>query len=113
MKVLLLALAAAMLLHAQRPTNEFFALDTAVVRDFPRDLVQRQDVELLASLGYTGLAVVVQGEDQWRHLFEKVIPWLDERKLKLYAVYSYGRVERGGYSVLSSSAACRPSVAGP
>jgi len=74
--------------------NEFFALDTAMVRHLERDFIQRSDVETLAELGYPGLAVVLPNAASWQHLSERILPWLDEKKLKLYAVYTWGQVER-------------------
>lgn len=78
---------------------EFFALDTAMVRTLGTDRIQKADVELLADLGYSGTAVVVQNEAQWRHLIDNVIPWLDERKLKLHAVYTALQVGRDDYTI--------------
>lgn len=79
--------------------NEFFALDTAMVKNLGKEFIQKSDVETLATLGYRGVAVVVPTAAAWRHLTEKVIPWLDEKQLKLYAVYSGGRVGHGEYTI--------------
>jgi sugar phosphate isomerase/epimerase len=79
--------------------NEFYALDTAVVRNLGRDFIQRSDIEYLKELGYPGLAVCVPNREQWQHLVENVLPWLDESGLKLYAVFTEGEVDREQYSL--------------
>jgi sugar phosphate isomerase/epimerase len=78
--------------------NEFFALDTAIVKNFRADRIQQADIQALAALGYPGLGVGVQNAAAWQHLSDKLLPWLDESKLKLYAVYAYVRVDRDKYS---------------
>ncbi len=78
--------------------NEFFALDTAVVRHLGKDLVQEGDIETLAALGYAGLAPVVPDPAAWQHLIQVILPALDARKLKLYAIYCTVQVSREGYS---------------
>ena len=77
-----------------RLPNEFFALDTAMVRNFGKDLVQPRDIETVAALGYSGLAIAVPDAASWRHLSQEVLPRLDARKLKLHAVYVVARLER-------------------
>ena len=62
-------------------------MDTAMVKKLGT-LLERPDVELLAELGYRGVGPVAWDPAMWQHLTEKLIPLLDEKKLKLYAVYS-------------------------
>lgn len=73
--------------------NEFFAMDTAMVRRLGT-LVERQSLETVAALGYRGIGPVALDENMWRHLTTKLLPMLDEKGLKLYAVYSSVRVDR-------------------
>lgn len=85
--------------HAAPLQNEFFALDTAMVKDLSKDRLQRADIDTVAALGYSGIAPVAGGEREWQYLIEKVLPWMDEKKLKLYAIYTWVRVGRGQYTV--------------
>jgi sugar phosphate isomerase/epimerase len=80
-----------------QPSNEFFAMDTAMVKRLGTPL-ERSDIQTLAALGYRGVAL---GSDQtaWEPLTGKLIPLLDEYKLKLYAVYSSVRVDRGTMAI--------------
>lgn len=78
--------------------QEFFAMDTAMVRRLGTPL-ERPDIELLAELGYRGVGPVAFEPQHWDHLTARLLPLLDEKKLKLYAVYSNVRVDRGGYSI--------------
>jgi sugar phosphate isomerase/epimerase len=73
--------------------NEFFAMDTAMVVKLGT-LLEHGDIEDVASLGYGGIGPVAENAAAWQHLREKVVPWLDEYKLKLYAVYGGLRVGR-------------------
>jgi sugar phosphate isomerase/epimerase len=77
------------------PPNEFFAMDTAMVRKLGT-LLGRPDVEALAALGYRGVGPIATNETMWRHLTTELLPMLDEKGLKLYAVYSSLRVDRAG-----------------
>lgn len=77
-----------------QPPNEFFAMDTAMVKNLGTPLV-RADVETLAALGYRGVAPIAADPAAWEYLVGKLIPLLDENKLKLYAVYSSARLDRG------------------
>jgi sugar phosphate isomerase/epimerase len=81
-----------------QPSNEFFAMDTAMVKKLGT-VLERSDVETLAALGYRGVAPIVLDQAAWEHLTWKLIPLLDENKLKLYAVYSSTRVDRRAYSI--------------
>ena len=76
--------------------NEFFAMDTAMIRTLGT-LLQRSDIEMLAKLGYRGVGPMASTEAEWQHLVAHVIPWLDEFHLKLYAAYSWAHVGRGGF----------------
>jgi hypothetical protein len=58
--------------------NEFFALDTAMVRGLGKDVLQARDIETVAALGYSGVAIVVPNAASWRHLSQNILPWLDE-----------------------------------
>ena len=78
--------------------QEFFAMDTAMVRRLGT-MLERPDIEQLAALGYRGVGPVAFEPAQWEHLTGKLIPLLDEKKLKLYAVYSSLRVDRSGYVI--------------
>jgi len=93
------ALALGLVLSAAGQTsNEFFAMDTAMVRKLGAPL-ERADVETLVQYGYRGVGPVAWDPAMWQYLTEKLIPLLDEKKLKLYAVYSNVRVDRGGYMI--------------
>ncbi len=93
------ALALGMVLSAAGQTsNEFFAMDTAMVKKLGT-LLERADVETLVQYGYRGVGPVAWDPAMWQHLTEKLIPLLDEKKLKLYAVYSNVRVDRGNYLI--------------
>jgi hypothetical protein len=78
--------------------NEFFAMDTAMVRNLGT-LLTKPDIELLAKLHYRGVGPVAFDEATWRHLVDAVLPWLDDDDLKLYAAYSWAHVEREGFTV--------------
>jgi len=79
-------------------TNEFFAMDTAMIRTLGT-LLQRSDIELLSKLGYRGVGPMASTDAEWQHLVAHVIPWLDEFHLKLYAAYSWLQVNRGGFTI--------------
>lgn len=81
-----------------QPSNEFFAMDTAMVKKLGTPLA-RSDIETLAALGYRGVAPIASDQAAWAHLTGKLIPLLDENKLKLYAVYSSARVDRGAIDI--------------
>ncbi len=81
-----------------QPLNDFFAMDTAMVKKLGTPL-ERSDIEMLAALGYRGVAPIASDPAAWAQLTEKVIPLLDENKLKLYAVYSSVRVDRSGFEI--------------
>lgn len=78
--------------------NEFFAMDTAMVKNLGT-LLQRSDVEALKALGYRGVGPLAWDAVTWRHLTETLLPLIDENGLKLYAVYSGIKVERDGYAI--------------
>jgi sugar phosphate isomerase/epimerase len=80
------------------PPYEFFAMDTAMVKKLGTPL-ERSDIELLATLGYTGVGPIASDPAAWLHLAQTLIPLLDQNKLKLYAVYSSARVDRNGFEV--------------
>jgi sugar phosphate isomerase/epimerase len=90
-------------LRAQRRevaiANEFFAMDTAMVKSLAKDVLQQADIERLAALGYAGLGPVVPNAAAWQRLNEQILPWLDARKLKLYAVYSGLQVAGDLYTI--------------
>jgi sugar phosphate isomerase/epimerase len=77
--------------------NEFFALDTAMVRNLGKDLLTEADIENLKTLGYGGTALVVPRPDSWRHLTTNVLPWLQKRNLKHYAVYTAVQIGERDY----------------
>jgi sugar phosphate isomerase/epimerase len=79
--------------------NEFFALDTAMLKDLSKDRLQRADIETVAALGYAGIAPVAGDQARWQYLTESVLPWMDEKKLKLFAIFTWVRIDRGQYSV--------------
>src|ERR1017187_1740201 len=81
-----------------QPSNEFFAMDTAMVKKLGTPL-ERSDIEMLAALGYRGVAPIASDQAAWKHLTEKLIPLLDANKLKLYAVYSSARVDRSAFDI--------------
>ncbi len=84
--------------------NDFFAMDTAIVKTLGT-LLQRSDIQALANLQYRGvgpmasLGPTASDQTEWRHLVDRVIPWLDEYRLKLYATYSWAQVGRGQFTV--------------
>lgn len=78
--------------------NEFFAMDTAMVKTLGT-LLQKSDIQTLAELHYRGVGPMASTEAEWRHLVEQVIPWLDEQRLELYAAYSWARVGRGTFEI--------------
>ncbi len=81
------------------PANEFFAMDTAMVRKLGTPL-ERPDLEMLAAMGYAGVGPVALDEAGWRHLTGTVLPLLDELKLKLFAVYTSNvRVDRESFAI--------------
>jgi sugar phosphate isomerase/epimerase len=82
----------------EQPSNEFFAMDTAMVKKLGTPL-ERSDIERLAALGYRGVAPIASDRAAWERLVGKLIPLLDEYKLKLYAVYSSARVDRGTMAI--------------
>ena len=73
-------------------------MDTAMVKKLGT-LIERPDVETVAALGYRGVGPVAWDETMWRHLTAKLLPMLDEKGLKLYAVYSSVRVDRAQFVV--------------
>ena len=75
------------------PPNEFFAMDTAMVKKLGT-LLERPDIDLLADLGYAGVGPIAWDESTWQHLTGKLLPMLDEKRLKLYAVYSRVSIDR-------------------
>jgi sugar phosphate isomerase/epimerase len=81
-----------------QPSNEFFAMDTAMVKKLGTPL-ERSDIETLAALGYRGVAPIAADPAAWQRLTETLIPLLDANKLKLYAVYSSARVDRGTFEI--------------
>jgi sugar phosphate isomerase/epimerase len=83
-----------MLLALALAASEFFALDTAMVKNLAKDLPTAADVDTVAELGYPGIAVVVPNEAAWKNLRTVVLPALDRRKLKLYGIYSRMLVTR-------------------
>ena len=83
-----------MLLALALAASEFFALDTAMVKNLAKDLPTAADVDTVAELGYPGIAVVVPNEAAWKNLRTVVLPALDRRKLKLYGIYSRMQVTR-------------------
>lgn len=78
--------------------NEFFAMDTAMVKTLGT-LLERSDIETLAKLHYAGVGPMASTEQEWRHLVEQVIPWLDENRLQLYAVYSWAHIGRDQFEI--------------
>jgi sugar phosphate isomerase/epimerase len=76
-------------------------MDTAVVKKLGTPLV-RSDVETLVALGYRGVAPVALDQAAWEYLTGKLIPLLDENKLKLYAVYSSASVDRTAIAIDTS-----------
>jgi len=79
-------------------SNEFFAMDTAMVKKLGTPLA-RSDIQTIAALGYRGVGPIASDPAGWEQLTKRLIPLLDEYKLKLYAVYSSVRVDRGGYEI--------------
>jgi|ERR1017187_5910799 hypothetical protein len=65
-----------------QPPYEFFAMDTAMVKKLGTPL-ERSDVEMLAALGYRGVAPIASDQAAWEHLTEKLIPLLDEKNGRL------------------------------
>lgn len=97
--------------EAPRIANEFFAMDTAMVKTLGT-LLTKQDIELVAKLGYRGVAPVAFDGATWRHLVQVVLPWLDEQRLKLYAAYSWAHVDRERFSVDPGIAENLPALKG-
>jgi len=81
-----------------QPSYEFFAMDTAMVKKLGTPL-ERSDIEMLAALGYRGVAPIASDPAAWQRLTETLIPLLDANKLKLYAVYSSARVDRSAFDI--------------
>ncbi len=73
-------------------------MDTAMVKTLGT-LLTKSDIETLAKLRYRGVALGALDAAAWRHLAEAVLPWLDEAGLKLYAVYSWARVDREQFTM--------------
>jgi sugar phosphate isomerase/epimerase len=79
-------------------SNEFFAMDTAMVRTLGT-LLTKADIDLLAKLHYRGAALGALTTPAWHNLVDEVLPWLDDAGLKLYAVYSWAHVDRDQFTV--------------
>jgi hypothetical protein len=79
-------------------SNEFFAMDTAVVKTLGTPLV-RSDVETLAALGYRGVAPIVSDQAAWAYLTGTLVPLLDKSKLKLDSVYTSVSADRAATGV--------------
>jgi len=78
--------------------NEFFAMDSAVVRRLGKDIIPESDIDAIARLGYAGLSIGVPDPAAWQRLGDQVLPWLDARKLKLFAIYCVVHLDRDGYT---------------
>jgi sugar phosphate isomerase/epimerase/HEAT repeat protein len=92
--LLAIFLSASVCLAAEREAllpNEFFAMHTALVGADRGHAPDRADVAKLAELGYAGLA------PGFGDLADE-LKLLDEKKLKLYAIYSTVEVDRDQYS---------------
>jgi sugar phosphate isomerase/epimerase len=85
-------------LQPPRPPRRLFAMDTAMVRQFPAPLL-RSDLESIALLGYSGVGPATLDSASWDHLVQQVIPWCKELHLSVPAVYSTLRVTRSGYEL--------------
>ena len=88
--------------------NEFFAMDTAFYGPKLRPpWCEQADVAKLAQWGYTGLAPMTSGMGGWQGL-PQLLKWLDEKHLKLYAIYTGARSRRA--STASSRGSRRTSI---
>ena len=96
--------------QAQIP-NEFFAMDTAMVRTLGT-LLTKADIELLAKLHYRGVALGALNATAWQNLVGEVLPWLDEASLKLHAVYSWAHVDREQFTMDTGIKANLPKLKG-
>jgi len=94
-----------------QPSNQFFAMDTAMVKKLGAPLLPA-DVELVAALGYRGVAPVAYDQATWQHVTQELIPLLDRNKLKLYAVYSAARADHDTMSVDSGIRQNLPALEG-
>lgn len=79
-------------------TNPFFAMDTAMV-SAGGTLLQHSDVEILAALRYSGMGAAAGDPVSWRHLTQMVLPWLESKKLQLFAAYSWARIGREKFEI--------------
>lgn len=80
------------------PERELFVMDTAMVARYGTPLT-RSEVETAAKLGYSGIAPDVSGEQTWDHVANKVLPLLDEYRLKLVAIFCEIQVGRDRFNV--------------
>lgn len=93
------------------PERELFVMDTAMVTKYSTPLT-RFDVEMAAKLGYSGIAPDVSGEQTWDHVTDKVVPLLDEYRLKLVAIFCEIQVGRDRFNVDSRISAHLPALRG-
>ncbi len=73
-------------------------MDTAMVKDFGT-LLHESDLRLLRDLGYSGVAPIASSVESWQHLIRFVVPWTEQYRLRLPAVYSWIKVRKTGFLV--------------
>ena len=73
-------------------------MDTAIVRKLGT-LLEAGDLEIIRRLGYHGLGPIAWDAVTWQHLTQRLLPLLDEYRLKLFAVYSKAQVSRTEFSI--------------
>jgi sugar phosphate isomerase/epimerase len=73
--------------------RKLFAMDTAMLRQFPA-LLAREDLVAIAKLGYSGVGPAVLDSAGWKHFSERVVPWCRELQLEIPAVYSILNITR-------------------
>jgi sugar phosphate isomerase/epimerase len=67
--------------------RKLFAMDTAMLRQFPA-LLAREDLVAIAKLGYSGVGPAILDSAGWKHFSERVVPWCRELQLEIPAVFS-------------------------
>jgi sugar phosphate isomerase/epimerase len=78
--------------------NDFFAMDSAMVRHLGKDIIPESDIKLVARLGYAGMSVGLPDPAASKRLAEQLLPWLDARRLSLFAIYCNVHLERDAYT---------------
>jgi sugar phosphate isomerase/epimerase len=73
--------------------RKLFAMDTAMLRQFPA-LLAREDLVAIAKLGYSGVGPAILDAAGWEHFSKRVAPWCRELQLEIPAVFSILNITR-------------------